>query len=431
MKGVIIFVLGFLLGVMVYRYYTRRRIKSQLYHYLPELLDRPIGPLFPAMRSLLAGIRSVLDRYQEMEKRFRSSLSQISGVLDALPWPIMIMNRDGELWFWNRATCEWFQAPPCEPQSDNPMYYWMVVDAPELQERLRHALDEYRPLRFNWMRLHPQGRRSVEVQAVPVPNLIPPSLAVLFFDRTEEERFQQYRTEMAELILHELRTPLTGIGTALELLNSDNPDTRREAKGILIRQIDRLQQFVERLDTLSRSERPQAAPPENLDLVPIIRQVIQDMEDVYRSRHIRIRAQLPNSAPLRGWPALLRVMISNLLDNACKYSREGDEIEVQLETSKTDLTFTVADRGPGIPEHEKTRIFQRFYRGEYSRRTGFSGTGLGLSLVKHVVEQHRGKVNCENRPDGGTIFRVTLPLDPETHPLPLNNASAPEAPPPS
>lgn len=410
MTAILLISAGFLGGVLVYRYYARWRIQRQLKQYLPELLERPVGPLFPALRSLLSAIRSVLDRYQKMEQTYQASMKQIRSILDALPWPIIMVNHDGIVWYWNQIAAEWFQIPEEGDFHREPLYYWMIVDAPDLQEKFRAILEEKKSEIFTWTRYTPGGRQFLEIRFIPVPHLIPPSLAVLFVDLTEQERFQKYRTEMAELILHELRTPLTGIQTAMELLEAPDAPTRKEALSILRRQIRRLEQFTSRLDILTTAERPLTAPPETVDLVSLIKQTIQEIEDVYHNRSIHIEARLPDSAPFEGWPQLLRVIVANLLDNACKYSKPGSSVEISLVREQNAYTLTVDDRGPGIPEHEKKRIFQRFYRGQFSRQAGLPGSGLGLSLVKHAVEKHEGTVRCLDRPGGGSRFEVILPI---------------------
>jgi signal transduction histidine kinase len=112
---------------------------------------------------------------------------------------------------------------------------------------------------------------------------------------------------------------------------------------------------------------------------------------------------------LQGDQAKLHDVLRNLIENAVKYGPEGSVIDVTTRREGDGLVLTVADRGPGIPEAELPRIFERFYRVDRSRTRDPGGTGLGLAIVKHLVELHGGRASASNRTGGGTVVTVTLP----------------------
>ncbi len=112
---------------------------------------------------------------------------------------------------------------------------------------------------------------------------------------------------------------------------------------------------------------------------------------------------------MSGDPAKLHDVLRNLLENASNYSPEGGVIDVGAARTNGWIEITVADRGPGIPEADLSRIFERFYRVDRSRSRDPGGTGLGLSIVRHLVELHGGRVTAGNRPGGGAVLTVRLP----------------------
>ena len=107
-------------------------------------------------------------------------------------------------------------------------------------------------------------------------------------------------------------------------------------------------------------------------------------------------------------------MLRNLLENASNYSPTGATIDVTARRTGDDVEIAVADRGPGIPQADLSRIFERFYRVDRSRTRDPGGTGLGLSIVRHLVELHGGRVTAANRPGGGAVMTVTLPVSAST-----------------
>jgi signal transduction histidine kinase len=117
-----------------------------------------------------------------------------------------------------------------------------------------------------------------------------------------------------------------------------------------------------------------------------------------------------DASAVTGDPAKLHDVLRNLMENAANYSPDGGTIEVSTRRAADALEIVVADRGPGIPEVDLPRIFERFYRVDRSRTRDPGGTGLGLSIVRHLVELHGGKVSAANRPGGGAVFTVKLPL---------------------
>ena len=212
---------------------------------------------------------------------------------------------------------------------------------------------------------------------------------------------------------HELRTPLTSLRTNIELLlraevHGDErlpPHDRRLLLADLRRQMSELTHLISELVELAREDGP-AEPVERLDLADIVRGAVERAR--VRSPRLVVNAQL-DPAPVSGRAATLERAVLNLLDNAAKWSPRGQAVEVTLRRAADSVVLTVADRGPGIDEADRPRVFERFYRSAAAR--AMPGSGLGLAIVRQAVESHGGRVAAEERPGGGALLRAWLPAN--------------------
>jgi len=145
-------------------------------------------------------------------------------------------------------------------------------------------------------------------------------------------------------------------------------------------------------------------------VVSLVSGVEREMESLLEVRGQRIDTDIAQDAThVAGDAAKLHDVLRNLIENASNYSPEGATIEVAARRTDGLIAITLADRGPGVPEADLPRIFERFYRVDRSRTRDPGGTGLGLSIVRHLVELHGGRVSAANRPGGGAVFTVRLP----------------------
>jgi two-component system sensor histidine kinase MprB len=203
---------------------------------------------------------------------------------------------------------------------------------------------------------------------------------------------------------HELRTPLTSLRTNIEVLARDEalpPGEREQLLRDVTEQLTEMTALIAELVELARGDRAPADPVDvRLDLV-----AADAIERTRRNRPgVGFRPELEESL-VRGVPSAIERAVSNLLDNAAKWSPPGAEIEVTVSGGEV----TVRDHGPGIAEHDRPYVFDRFYRAESAR--GMPGSGLGLAIVRQVAEAHGGSVAVEQPEGGGTRVRLTLPAD--------------------
>jgi signal transduction histidine kinase len=227
----------------------------------------------------------------------------------------------------------------------------------------------------------------------------------------ELQELNQMRSDFVAVVSHELRTPLTAIiGFAKTLRRPEfaNDDaTRVEFLQAMERQGDRLLRLVENLLTVSRLEKDAVTPSVGrVKFADMCREVVEGLGAEAERMRISIPATIPVLYTDRD---LLSRVVSNLLDNALKYSPDGTPCELGASVDGDSIMFWVRDYGIGIPAGELSRVFDRFYQVDSSTTRVFRGTGLGLALVKDLLEQLGGHVALESEPGRGSTFTVTLP----------------------
>jgi two-component system phosphate regulon sensor histidine kinase PhoR len=187
--------------------------------------------------------------------------------------------------------------------------------------------------------------------------------------------------------------------------------TQRKFLDVIERHAGRMERLVSDLLRLARLDAQQeSAEPGRCDVESLFRSVVSDLSGPVERQHARVDIHVePDACVLHVDPIKLHDALRNLLENAVNYSPEGGRIELAARVKGQRVALTVADEGPGLPETDLGRVFERFYRVDKSRSRDPGGTGLGLSIVKHLVELHGGEVRAENLPTGGAIFTIELP----------------------
>jgi two-component system phosphate regulon sensor histidine kinase PhoR len=255
--------------------------------------------------------------------------------------------------------------------------------------------------------------RTIMATAAPAAGTAAHGVVLVLHDITELRRVDQIRRDFVANVSHELRTPLTAIRGYVEALAED--DARPEERGrfleIIGRHTQRMERLVKDLLRLARLD----AGQETLEVIPcdtrnLTDTVIADVAQAAEERGQRVDVLIaPGADTVRADPAKLHDALRNLVANAITYSPERSRIGIEVTPDSGGTLITVSDEGPGIPEEDLTRVFERFYRVDKSRARDPGGTGLGLAIVKHLVELHGGSVRVENRPAGGARFMITLP----------------------
>ena len=256
--------------------------------------------------------------------------------------------------------------------------------------------------------------RTIIARAAPATGDAAHGVVVVLHDISDLRRADQIRRDFVANVSHELRTPLTAIRGYVEALSEDDadPEENRRFLAIIIRHTERMERLVKDLLRLARLD----AGQETLEIVDCETQtlaeaVVADLTHAIGERQQRVVIEVaPEADVVRGDPAKLHDALRNLVSNAVTYTPEQTTIRIDVTRSADRIAISVSDEGPGIPDEDLARVFERFYRVDKSRARDPGGTGLGLAIVKHLVELHGGAIRAENRAEGGARFTVTLPV---------------------
>jgi len=229
-----------------------------------------------------------------------------------------------------------------------------------------------------------------------------------------ERQLNEMKSQFVASVSHELRAPVASIRLMADALEAGKvaPETAKEFHRLIAREGARLSTLVGNVLDHARIEQGRKVwKMESCDLTSLVADTVRVMEPIAQEKGITLKQELSPVEATADDDAIQQALV-NLLDNAIKFSPQGSLVVIALEANEERgrWCLTVRDEGPGIPKDEQSRIFERFYRLGDELRRETQGTGIGLSLVKSIVEAHRGSVTVESEPGRGSTFTLTFPL---------------------
>lgn len=232
---------------------------------------------------------------------------------------------------------------------------------------------------------------------------------ILLLDVTEQVSAQRAREEFSANVSHELKTPLTSISGFAEMLANDmvkNEEDRRHFAQHIYTEAGRLLELIDHIMRLSAIEQGELDGDTRVPLQDVIDQVMDRFQPVADKAGVRLSA-IDTEAAVYGNAVLLTDMLGNLVDNAIKYNIPGGYVHISVMEEEEEVLISVSDNGAGIPKDMQSRLFERFYRVDtsHSSKTA-AGSGLGLSIVKHIVQRHHGSIDVDSAPGRGTTITV-------------------------
>jgi len=265
----------------------------------------------------------------------------------------------------------------------------------------------------------PRRTTSFAVRVAPLGAAVGGGGLVLLLveDQTESRRVEEIRRDFVANTSHELKTPVGALALLAETVEdaADDPEAVRRFAGRMRQEAARLTNLVQDMITLSRIQAAEPIPdPVPVALDVIVAEALDRCRMKASARGIELAATGTHGLAVLGDEDLLITALRNLLENAVAYSPDKTRVEVSTGlVGEESAEISVADQGIGIPERDRERIFERFYRVDPARSRATGGTGLGLAIVKHVTAAHGGKVTVESKEGAGSTFTLTLPLRPD------------------
>jgi two-component system, OmpR family, phosphate regulon sensor histidine kinase PhoR len=341
----------------------------------------------------------------------------VSAIVAGMPDPAVLLDRAGRVIHLNAAAA---QLAPALRKNELAQF---ALRSPEIITALREAIATTEPRRATYLDHVPVDRwMELIITPVPVPTLFGGTdkcMLMTFHDQTPLRRVEEMRADFVANASHELRTPLAALSGFIDTLQGpakDDAKARERFLGIMHTQATRMARLIDDLLSLSRVELSAHVRPDTLvDIVPIIRQVVDGLEPLAGERHVAIEIDLPDaSVPIAGDREELLRLFENLVENALKYGASGGKVVVTLSQAISgegapEVRVIVRDFGPGIAPEHLPRLTERFYRVDVGDSRAQGGTGLGLSLVKHIVNRHRGRLLIESVPKNGATFTACFP----------------------
>lgn len=263
-------------------------------------------------------------------------------------------------------------------------------------------------------------RESLVVQAVPLRNESMEIVGAVAYvrDVTEQRRVESVRRDFVANVSHELKTPIGAMGLLAETFQScDDLAVARRLADQLVRESERLARIVDDLLDLSQVEAQEHLVRDRTRVAVVVDEAVERVRALALARNIPLRVgEIPEGMAVRCDPRQLVGAVTNLLDNAVKYSDEGESVEISARDVNRRIVIEVRDHGIGIPSRDLQRVFERFYRVDKARSRATGGTGLGLAIVRHVAQAHGGEVVVASMEGEGSTFRLVLPSDDESGP---------------
>jgi two-component system phosphate regulon sensor histidine kinase PhoR len=369
-----------------------------------ELPGDEVGRLGQAINHMAVELRlrvAALERERDERERILAHMND----------GVVLVDAAGRVVHANRSLAAILGAPlPPEPGSP----FQAFARSPELDDLLQTARGSRETVELD-LRLWLPQPRLLRATATRLESGERDAVLLVLHDLSEVELLNRVRQDFVANVSHELKTPLTSVRGYAETLLEGGLDDLEHREGfvrIIRDQATRLQSLVDDLLSLAELERPDARlRVERFDLREAVERQLGAVRD--RAERAGLSLALEDGPPQTVAADRMRIeqVLANLLDNAIKYTERGG-VSVWVGGDPSHAWCEVTDTGPGIPEDEQTRVFERFYRVDKARSREKGGTGLGLSIVKHIVALHHGDVGVKRAPGGGSTFRFEIPREP-------------------
>lgn len=361
---------------------------------------------------VLERLRKKLRSIEEELSTVQRSRENILTLLDNISDPIIFVEADGTITFANMAAQKITRSEPIARKIHEAIEDYYIIEMFEETVRLWQPQESEIVMYVN------DEKRYYACKMIPV--MLPRGerrIVIIMRDVTKEHELNELRRQFVSNVSHELRTPLTSIhGYAETLLNDPDMDveTRKKFLTIIENESARMSRMINDLLDLERLESGEARFEfEETNLCMVVNYVLSIVEPLAKDYGVTVEVQCHDVVIWADQDRMVQ-MILNLVDNAVKYTslKEIGEKRVRIKVTKENnyAVIEVSDTGPGIPKESLSRLFDRFYRVDKGRSRKMGGSGLGLSIVKSIVDRHGGEITVSSEVGVGTTFTVRLPI---------------------
>ncbi len=397
--------------VVVYEIVNGWRVKNyeKFFRRVAELADvQEDSPPVHILQQLRKKIENLEEELSAAQKSRENVLTLLNNIVD----PIFFVQVDGEIIFANKAAERISRPVPVTKKIYDALEDYFLI------EMFDETVKTWQVQEGNAILYVEGNKKYYYCKMIPVSlSRTEKRVVILMHDVTKEHELNEMRKEFVSNVSHELRTPLTSIhGYAETLLNDPDidPETRQKFLSIIENEAARMTRLINDLLDLERLESGEAKFEfESVDLCSVIKYVLSIVEPLSVHYGVQVEHSCQDIVIEADQDRLVQMLV-NLVDNAVKYTslKETGEKRVKVSAKLHDdsVVIKVEDTGPGIPQNALNKIFERFYRVDKGRSRKMGGAGLGLSIVKTIVDRHKGQIHVESELGIGTTFTVTLPV---------------------
>ncbi len=363
-----------------------------------------------SFRKLVNNIRDTAAKLSREAEAAQEEKNRILAMMGSMNEGVIAIDDDGRILFLNPVLATFIGVSPVTAHGK---FYWEVIRDLQVNQLLEKALREKAMLSSEDALFLTNHVFEMRVSPVFSNETFQGSVAV-FYDITQIRKFEKHRSEFVANVSHELKTPLTSIMGFVETLKEGALDDKENARRFLTIIEDQATKLHTLIDDLLKLSRIEAQTTElhhqNQDLWPLAEKALAYFDKTIKSRGIRFRFEGLEK------PLLVNVdtksfiqVLANVLDNALKYNHDNGEIVFKAKRTAKEVVIEITDTGVGIPDEDLSRIFERFYRVDKSRSRETGGSGLGLSIAKHIIERHNGRIEARSTLSQGTTISIYLP----------------------
>ena len=372
------------------------------------------------LQQLTGAISELNESWFERNNRLESLVSESNILVDIIPDILLLLDEDMNLIKTNRTAKKSFGGHLFDKAITQ------ILDDSYVKNLCVNAMKGRRDKDYIFYLPDPVARYYI-VRAERFPVYSPGSIAlmIVMHDITDLKNTEQMLSDFVANASHEIRTPLTSIKGFIETIQEsakDDPKAIARFLGIMEEQAERMSDLIDGLLSLSQIEKHKNTKPVDIiDVDEVLENVMPALNRNARAKNIEILVEAEKSAKIKGDISEIGQLFENLVNNAIKYSDNDKKINISVNSEENDgarkifagykrlVSITVADQGCGISEKHIPRLTERFYRVDGARSRKVGGSGLGLSIVKYIIDRHKGTLEIESKLDEGSVFIAKFP----------------------
>ena len=370
--------------------------------------------------------QAILNIMEDIEKektnveKLNQDLKMFKSALDNTSEQVLIADKKGYVMYANKGMKYLSGYEPKEIIGKTTADLWRVVENEEKEEKMwRIIIEDKKSYTGEFKCRHKNGHEYFTHKTIsPIldDNDEIAFMVSIAYDKTKEKEIDRAKTEFVSLASHQLRTPLSSINWYAEMLLAGDAGEITEDQKSFIKEISkgnkRMVDLVNSLLDVSRLELGTfAVEPEPMEICDSAKSIIKELKQDINKKKLKLNFDCSKEIPtINADPKLVRIIFQNLLSNAVKYTPEKGEIDLSISTNKKYIVIKVEDNGMGVPKSQQDKLFDKLFRADNVKSADTEGTGLGLYLVKQILDSSGGTISFKSEEDKGTKFTVRLPL---------------------